>query len=106
MQHCERYLSKNILDRAYGRLLYRLELSSDLSKNTRRLNRLLGIFKLRICKDCQKLSSAKNLRCKDCRLDHDEYLRERLTQEYQDDLRAEYESELENEPEDYRSDLD
>lgn len=104
MQQCERYLSKNILQRAYGSLLNRLNLSSDLSKETRRLNRILGIFKLRICKDCQKLSSAKDLRCKDCRIDHDEYLRERLAQEYQDDLIAEME--IENEPEDYRSDLD
>lgn len=100
MQHCERYLSKNILHRSYGRLLNKLNLSSDLSKETRRLNRFLGIFKLRICKDCQKLSSAKNLRCKDCRIDHDEYLKERLMQEYQDDLRAEYEAENSEEDQD------
>lgn len=72
---------------------------SDFSRQTMILNRLLGKIRLRLCKDCQKLTRSNDLRCKNCRIEHDEYMRERLTQEYQDDLRAE--SELENEDEDY-----
>ena len=62
------------------------------------VNKLLGKIRLRLCKDCQKLTSTKELRCKKCDRLHDDYLRERLTQEYQDDLRAEYEAE--NDPQD------
>ena len=72
---------------------------SDFSRQTMVLNKLLGKIRLRLCKDCQKLTSNKDLRCKNCRIEHDEYMRERLTQEYQDDLRAELE--LENEDEDF-----
>ena len=72
---------------------------SDFSRQTMVLNKLLGKIRLRLCKDCQKLTSNKDLRCENCRIEHDEYMRERLTQEYQDDLRAELE--LENEDEDF-----
>lgn len=106
MQHCERYISKNIVDRAYGRLLDKLNLSSDLAKNTRRLNHYLGFLKLRLCKDCQKLTSAKDLRCVDCRISHDEFMHERLAQEYQDDLRAEYEANENQDHDDFRDDYD
>ena len=106
MQQCERYISKNIVDRAYGSLLNKLQLSCDLAKNTRRLNRFLGIFKLRLCKDCQKLSGARDLRCYDCRIEHDEYMRERLAQEYQDDLIAEFGAKENEDHDDFRDDYD
>ncbi len=65
---------------------------SDFSRQTMLLNKVLGKIRLRLCKDCQKITSAYDLRCKNCRIEHDEYLHERLTQEYQDDLRAEFEA--------------
>ena len=70
---------------------------SDFSRQTMFINRLLRKIRLRLCKDCQKLTSSRDLRCKNCRIEHDEYMRERLTQEYQDDLRAEQEAENEDE---------
>lgn len=71
---------------------------SDFSRQTMLLNKVLGKIRLRLCKDCQKLTSSRDLRCGNCRIEHDEYLHERLAQEYQDDLRAEYEDE--NDPQD------
>ena len=73
---------------------------SDFSRQTMLLNKLLGKIRLRLCKDCQKLTSAYDLRCKNCRIEHDEYMRERLTQEYQEDLRAEWERENEEDQDD------
>ena len=79
---------------------------SDFSRQSMIINRLLRKIRLRLCKDCQKLTSSKDLRCKNCRIEHDEYMRERLMQEYQDDLRAEYEAnEAENNPENDDHDL-
>lgn len=83
--------------------MLRLRFHSEFSKETRFVNRLLRKIRLKLCKDCQKLTSNKDLRCKNCRIEHDEYMRERLMQEYQDDLRAEYEAE--NDPQDDDHDL-
>jgi len=68
---------------------------AQFSRETILLNKILGKIRLRLCKDCQKLTSSRDLRCKNCRIEHDESLRERLTQEYQEDLRAEWEAENE-----------
>jgi len=73
---------------------------SDFSRQTMFINRLLKKIRLRLCKDCQKLTSSNDLRCKNCRIEHDEYMHERLTQEYQDDLRAEWEAKNNEEDQD------
>ena len=73
---------------------------AQFSRETILLNKILGKIRLRLCKDCQKLTSSRDLRCKNCRIEHDEYLRERLTQEYQEDLRAEWEAKNNEEDQD------
>ena len=73
---------------------------AQFSRETILLNKILGKIRLRLCKDCQKLTSSRDLRCKNCRIEHDEYMHERLTQEYQDDLRAEWEAKNNEEDQD------
>ena len=47
------------------------------------MNKILGKFKLRLCKDCQKITTSKNLRCSKCDTIHTEFRYEELRGELQ-----------------------
>ena len=66
-------------------LIKLLKLDREFSKPTMILNGILEQLHLRICKDCQKLINADNLRCGKCEETH------RIFKH--DELRAELENE-------------
>lgn len=78
-----------------GKLIRKLNLDCEFAKSTMLLNRLLRKIRLHICKDCQKLSSAKKLRCKRCDLDHTEYLYEKIASDLQYEEQDDYDEDEE-----------
>ena len=58
----------------------------QFSKSTILVNKILGKFKLRLCKDCQKITTSKNLRCSQCDRIHTEFREE----EFRGELQTEY----------------
>ena len=62
---------------------HRLGLTMQFSKSTILINKILGKFKLRLCKDCQKITTSKNLRCSKCDTIHTEFRYEELRAELQ-----------------------
>ena len=63
--------------------MIRLGLNREFSKQTMICNKILGKLKLRLCKDCQKLTSNKSLRCSICNAIHAEFRYEELRAELQ-----------------------
>ena len=55
----------------------------QFSKSTILVNKILGKFKLRLCKDCQKITTSMNLRCFKCDEIHTEFRYEELRGELQ-----------------------
>jgi tRNA(Ile2) C34 agmatinyltransferase TiaS len=62
---------------------HRLGLTMQFSKSTILVNKILGKFKLRLCKDCQKITTSNNLRCSKCDTIHTEFRYEELRAELQ-----------------------
>jgi hypothetical protein len=60
-----------------------LGLTMQFSKSTILVNKILGKFKLRLCKDCQKITASINLRCVKCDKWHTEFREEELRGELQ-----------------------
>ena len=55
----------------------------EFSKSTILINKILGKFKLRLCKDCQKITTSNNLRCSKCDTIHTQFRYEELRAELQ-----------------------
>ncbi len=66
-------------------IYHKLGLTMQFSKSTILVNKILGKFKLRLCKDCQKITSSNNLRCVKCDKWHTEFMFEELRAELQYD---------------------
>ncbi len=75
----------------------------EFARQTILLNKLLVKFRLRICKDCQKLTSSKELRCRKCDLLHKEYLYEKISSDLQYEEEHDY---YDEDHEDFSNDLD